>query len=415
MAHELKHWWVDTRRLWSATDVESSEVRARHVRALLATTPWAMLASAVNVGLCAWALNAYVDRGPLMAWVVAILVMATLGWLGWRRIHQLNLQMARPGIVRGATMHALCFGSLWGVMPVAWFPHAPAGLQLLLGMLVTGLTCAGALALAMIPPAALCYIAAMVVAALVALGLDGGPQTGLIQVMLLLYGSVLSVVVLAVSRLFTQRLRSERDASRQSELVGLLLRDFEESTADVLWETDRQGRFVHPSERLANLLERSVRTMGQMQLLPVLSALQQEGSGGVARLKAALDAGDAFRDHVVRVTTSQGPRWWSITAKPLLDEQGLPCGWRGVLSDVTSERQSNQHLAFLAHYDSLTGLANRVSVRNRLAQAMDTKGQEGRISALLCLDLDNFKMINDSHGHSVGDAVLQEAGRRLRK
>ncbi|WP_409892444.1 putative bifunctional diguanylate cyclase/phosphodiesterase [Inhella sp.] len=412
---QLKHWWSDTRRLWSATDVESSEVRARHIKAMLATTPWTMLASAINLGLCAWVLSGHAQTVTLIVWALAVLAMTVAGWVGCLRIQQSHLLAVGPGTVRAATVHALLLGAVWGAMPMLWFPHAESGLQMLIAVLVTGLTCAGALALTMVPPAALTYTFIMAGLSIGALVRDGGPYTGVIQVLMVLYAIVLAVVVLAVSRLFTQRLYSERDASRQSELVGLLLRDFEESTADVLWEVDRQGRFVQPSERLATLFERPLRSMAQLQFLPALLSMQVEGSRGGGRLKAALDAGDAFRDQVVRVTTAQGPRWWSITAKPLLDEQGLPRGWRGVLSDVTSERQSNQHLAFLAHFDSLTGLANRVSVRNRLAKAVEKKAQDGRFSALLCLDLDNFKMINDSHGHSVGDAVLQEVGRRLRK
>lgn len=415
MVQQLKHWWSDTRRLWSATDVESSEVRARHIKAMLATTPWTMLASAINLGLCAWVLSGHAQTVTLIVWALAVLAMTVAGWVGCLRIQQSHLLAVGPGTVRAATVHALLLGAVWGAMPMLWFPHAESGLQMLIAVLVTGLTCAGALALTMVPPAALTYTFIMAGLSIGALVRDGGPYTGVIQALMVLYAIVLAVVVLAVSRLFTQRLYSERDASRQSELVGLLLRDFEESTADVLWEVDRQGRFVQPSERLATLFERPLRSMAQLQFLPALLSMQVEGSRGGGRLKAALDAGDAFRDQVVRVTTAQGPRWWSITAKPLLDEQGLPRGWRGVLSDVTSERQSNRHLAFLAHFDSLTGLANRVSVRNRLAKAVDKKAQDGRFSALLCLDLDNFKMINDSHGHSVGDAVLQELGRRLRK
>ena len=415
MASEWQRWVGDVSRLWSARDADSAELRARHVRAVLATTPWTMTASVFNVALCAWVLHTHVPGIVLTPWAAALLAMSLSGFFGWWRLSRSNLHAVRPSLVRRATFHATLFGALWGLMPLFWFPQSPPGLQLLIAVLVTGLTCAGALALAMLPPAALGYAGAMMLSAIVALGLDDGSYNRVIQALMVLYCLSLVLIVLAVSRLFTQRLRSERDASRQSEVVGLLLRDFEESTADVLWEIDSQGRFVQPSERLAGLFERPVKRLGQLQFLAVLTSMQQEGSGGVSRLKSALDAGDPFRDQVVRVSTAHGPRWWSITAKPLLDEQGKPRGWRGVLSDVTSERQSNQHLAFLAHYDSLTGLANRVSVRNRLSQAVDGKLQAGRNSALLCLDLDNFKAINDSHGHSVGDDVLQEVGRRLRK
>ena len=162
------------------------------------------------------------------------------------------------------------------------------------------------------------------------------------------------------------------------------------------------------------MFERPAQRLAQLHLMTALRSMQQEGSGGVNRLQSALDRGEAFRDQVVRVNIASGVRWWSVTAKPVFGEQGKVMGWRGVLADVTSERQSHQHLAYLAHFDSLTGLANRVSVRNRLAQVVDAHATTPRRSALLCMDLDNFKSINDTHGHSFGDAVLQEMARRLR-
>jgi len=250
--------------------------------------------------------------------------------------------------------------------------------------------------------------------AIVSLGLAGGPYAGAVQVLMVAYTATLIVTVLSVSRLFTARLVSEREASRQSEVVGLLLRDFEESSADVLWEIDRQGRFAQPSLRLAELFERPVTRLAQLHLMTALRSMQQEGSGGVDRLQACFDRGEAFRDQVVRVNTKAGVRWWSITAKPVLAEMGQTMGWRGVLADVTNERQSHQHLAYLAHFDSLTGLANRVSVRNRLVQVFEGQSTQPRRAALMCMDLDNFKAINDTHGHSFGDAVLQEMARRLR-
>jgi diguanylate cyclase (GGDEF)-like protein/PAS domain S-box-containing protein len=88
-------------------------------------------------------------------------------------------------------------------------------------------------------------------------------------------------------------------------------------------------------------------------------------------------------------------------------------GWVAIHEDVTERRKAEQHIVHLAHHDSLTGLPNRVLFRQRMAEGLADVGRSGAPMALLCLDLDHFKSINDTLGHPVGDVLLTLVAERL--
>src|SRR5579875_709949 len=105
--------------------------------------------------------------------------------------------------------------------------------------------------------------------------------------------------------------------------------------------------------------------------------------------------------------------WVSTTKMPLRDAAGAVIGTFGISRDVTAQITAERALATQAMRDPLTGLANRVALMGRLAQTLLAMEQHPSRLAILFIDLDHFKEINDSFGHDVGDLVLAEVGRRL--
>ena len=114
-----------------------------------------------------------------------------------------------------------------------------------------------------------------------------------------------------------------------------------------------------------------------------------------------------------RVPRPDGMRWLRMESTPALQANG-DVVWSGTQYDITARRQMQDQVRQLAFYDSLTTLANRRLFNDRLAQALLTGKRSGGYCALLFLDLDNFKPLNDAHGHEAGDLLLIEVAQRMK-
>jgi diguanylate cyclase (GGDEF)-like protein/PAS domain S-box-containing protein len=109
----------------------------------------------------------------------------------------------------------------------------------------------------------------------------------------------------------------------------------------------------------------------------------------------------------------QSWRWHSSNALPMKDEAGNVIGLEGTSKDITVQKGLEDTVRQMAFYDSLTKLPNRRLLVDRLSQVMAASKRSSSYAALMFLDLDNFKPLNDTHGHCVGDQLLIEVGNRL--
>jgi len=212
----------------------------------------------------------------------------------------------------------------------------------------------------------------------------------------------------------SRRLKNEardRVAARADDI----LRSFEETGQGWFWETDRRGTISYISESAALVLGK---TAESLQGEPLTAIVDTDAGANEAErtLGFHLTARSAFRDiEVLAANRSDEDRLWSLTGRPVYDSFKNFCGFRGHGADLTEKRRSEQQVTRLAHFDSLTGLANRVQMSEALEQILAAPRASDRTCTVMILDLDRFKTVNDTMGHPAGDALLKQVAQRLER
>jgi diguanylate cyclase (GGDEF)-like protein/PAS domain S-box-containing protein len=411
-------WFAPWFESYRADEPVAGVFRARQLHAVLRLTPLTMGANALNVLLIVGAFWPQAQhRSFLVLWSLAVGAVLLRGLrLWWVLRHTAPRPSASMRSLHRATFHASVLAGLWALMPILLFKGADGPQQLLVVAITTGMMCAGGFALATVPAAGTAYVLVMGAGAALALFTAELPLAPTLGTLLCIYAFIVIASVWATARLFGARLMAEAEAERQNEVIGLLLRDFEENASDVLWEVDGQGRLCHVSPRLAALFGMAVEELTAAPVMDVLERLtpaDEDARNDLDTLRRQMEGRMPFRDLSMALERGGRTRWWTLTAKPLFDADGRCTGWRGVGTDTTEAQHAQRRLTWLAHFDPLTGLANRHQFRSRLAELLEPAFGEPGGCAVLCLDLDHFKTINDTLGHAIGDALLQEVSRRM--
>jgi len=191
-----------------------------------------------------------------------------------------------------------------------------------------------------------------------------------------------------------------------------VVEEIERSGALAFWATDADGHTVYLSpsvrERLGVPPECPIEEKLQRLLVPV------DGDGEGRSLGLKLTTRKRFSNLTVRSADEQHDVVLKLAGSPLRDDAGEFLGFRGTALDITEEFRSEEEADRLAKFDSLTGLANRHRMEQRIDSTLHAFKIAKRCAALMMLDLDKFKQVNDTLGHAAGDQLLQQVAERLR-
>ena len=205
-----------------------------------------------------------------------------------------------------------------------------------------------------------------------------------------------------------------RDITTQSEAEAALrrseerLRDFAATGADWFWEQDAALRFTFVAgncPEVEQLGKTGVIGKTREEIAPDNDFKAEKWQ----RLRRQLDAREAFRDFEYSIARADGSEIVvRINGKPIFDPQGEFSGYRGTGIDVTESHLLSQQLNYQASHDPLTGLVNRREFEQRLTRAIKSCRDDSIEHALCYIDLDQFKVVNDTCGHDAGDELLRQ-------
>jgi len=185
-----------------------------------------------------------------------------------------------------------------------------------------------------------------------------------------------------------------------------------ELSSDWYWEQDEQFRFVRFEGALGGGDDRGgFPSYGKTRW--EVGALNMRETDWEAH-RAVLRAHHTFHDLELQEVDAQGATFWvTVSGEPIFDAQGAFKGYRGIGRNITSRKQAEEKIERLAFFDLLTGLPNRRLLMDRLQHALALGERAWRPGALLFIDLDNFKDLNDTQGHDTGDQLLKQVAIRL--
>ncbi len=391
-------------------------VRIRSTKKLI---PVIGLVNLITAALLLWM---YAESGNVLGktlWVGAlglVLIHSGFSWAKNNRHKQLYLKgkTAYESEIKRSLFpvhfSAFMLGLVWGSAGPLFSMLGSAELKTPLAIALSTTLISGGCLFAAIPRAVLAFILPVVFGSIYALwALPPSNSTFFMYIILVLIALGVFVAISIYAKLLTHSVIKGEKEKEQTAKTSMLLSELQQASSNWVWETDPAGQLTRfPPEMLPKDVD-----LHSIRLVEYLNRIASIKGTQLQELEKALENNEPFKDIILCTNRGMGEMWLRLSGHPVVESNGEVIGFVGTGFDITAEKLAEDRIDTLAHSDTLTGLMNRGSFTERLSKSVANMERYGRPFTILYLDLDGFKLINDTRGHLAGDRLLAEASERL--
>ncbi|MCR9077524.1 MAG: EAL domain-containing protein [Hyphomonadaceae bacterium] len=399
----------NTASLWGRTDAITTSkdiARAREVALISVMAPVLFMASLVSAAVLLFGELGGSDL--FFLWLIGQSFLCATFFLMSLRERAELFGGTRQALTLIKRFSFVALGVAWGAVPGVLALLEPMPAHLLFGAILSGSTMSAALLLQYMPRLGRIVLAVTLGGFVANTLFQPTVASTIVSMVMLVYFGGLAVCTRIYFARYNQRLQEVELEVQRTREINSVLRDVGFATDTCFWSTDAEGLISEVSNDALLGTDLTERVLGR----DILTLFKYSPERDLFRARMARGSEIVALELEVEDGYDIDARYWKLSARPHF-EDGEFRGYRGSATDITALRVSEQRAAFLTEYDSVTGLLNRNSFTAAITAHLESEIRDTYESALIWIDLDNFKWINDTFGHGGGDEVLKLVTERL--